>query len=109
MASIRKAAVHAGTAKGAAQVFNVRCGLDLEQLRVLFLVADWKRSCGGEKWASICSKVRELVDALEARDEDRIQAMLGELRRARHNNGLAARKLRDLMMCESPPRQAPAE
>jgi hypothetical protein len=91
---VRREAVKAGSAGSAAAVFQRRFGRSLGDLEQLYRAPFWKNSAyGGNKWVPICSKVRELVEALDSGQT----AQAGELRRSiptmEHNTGLVREKL----------------
>lgn len=97
MAKVREKARKAGSGAAAARVFQDQFGLSLAQLTDLFRASFWKNSAyGGNRWAPICFKVRELVDALDSGDEGRVEQLLEFIPKMGHNTGIVEDKLKSL-------------
>lgn len=97
MAKARDKAARAERAEDAVRVFQEEYGLNLKELLELYHYPCWKHSaCGGNKWASICSKISDLVEALDSGDDILSAQLLEALPRMEHNTGILERKLQDL-------------
>jgi hypothetical protein len=97
MERVRREAVGGGTATSARAVFLRRFAWDLNELVGLYRASFWKNSpYGGNKWAPICSTVRELVEALESGENARAEELCELIPRMEHNTGLVSDKLRKL-------------
>lgn len=97
MGVIRDRAVRAGTPVRAAAVFEGQFGLDLTDLVDLYEKPFWKHSAyGGNRWAPITAKVRDLVRAMSSENECHAQKLHSELLEMTHNTGDVAGKLHSL-------------
>ncbi len=94
MGMLRAKAPCAQTPRGAAHVFQKSYGLSLEDLSELFGAPCWKDSaCGGNKWSAICSRVCDLLQSLERRDESCTAQLVDTILGMRHNTGKVGEKL----------------
>ncbi len=97
MERVRREAVGAGSAGSAVAVFRRRFGRSLDELEELYRAPFWRNSAyGGNKWAPICSMVRELVEALDSSENARAGELLGLIPTMGHNTGLVGEKLHRL-------------
>jgi hypothetical protein len=96
MASLRDRAAHSSAVQAATQVFQHFFDLSLADLVELYAMPVWKSSAyGGNPWADITSKVRNLVDVTNA-SGSRAEVIYREIISMDHNTGLVADKLRKL-------------
>lgn len=94
---VRKEAAAAPSASKAAEAFVKRFAADLTQLIALYDNPHWKSSClGGNAWGTITRAVRDLRDALDARDRQRSTELLASLPAMWHNTGRVSEKLTGL-------------
>jgi hypothetical protein len=83
--------------RGAAAVFQRQYGLALAELTDLYEKPFWKGSAyGGNAWAPISTKVRDLVSAMAGGDSARARELREELLSMSHNTGKVAQKLNRL-------------
>ena len=94
MDAVRDRAVRAGSAAGAAAAFQAQYRLDLAELTELYEKPFWRGSAyGGNAWAPISARVRELVSAIAGGDNARASELREEILSMAHNTGKVARKL----------------
>jgi hypothetical protein len=92
MEPVRREALETSSIEKAAAVFQRRFGHSLDELTELYLQPFWKNSrYGGNKWAPICSKVQQLVEAKDAQER-----LVDLILKMQHNTGVVGDKLRKL-------------
>jgi hypothetical protein len=97
MSKVRTKAIATQVPADASKVFKREFGLSLEDLLELYLAPCWKDSAyGGNKWAPICSRVRDLIEARESGDEAHYAQLFETILRMEHNTGTVERKLHGL-------------
>lgn len=97
MAKVRVKAMATQTPSSASYVFKREYGLSLKDLLELYLAPCWRGSeYGGNKWAPICSKVCELIDALNSSDINLGAQLFEAIPRMEHNTGTVEQKLHRL-------------
>jgi hypothetical protein len=78
-------------------LFQNEYGITLEELLILYREPCWKGSLyGGNKWAPICSKIIDLMGALESGDKVKSSQLFEAIPRMEHNTGTVEQKLRKL-------------
>lgn len=93
----RGKAVLTGSAKGAADEFGRAFGLSLDELHELYRGDFWRHSSlGGNRWAAISERVRELLEIADKAAGAPVTAMIEEILSMRHNNGKVGDKLQQL-------------
>jgi hypothetical protein len=96
MASLRDRAANSSAVQAGTQVFQHFFDLSLADLVELYAMPVWNSSAyGGNPWAAITSKVRNLVDVTNA-SESRAEVIYREIISMDHNTGIVADKLRKL-------------
>jgi hypothetical protein len=97
MANRREKAALTGSARGAADAFERFYGLTLDELRELYLREVWRASsCGGNRWAPISKRAKELVEMPNSAGSASVAAMIAEILRMDHNTGKVGDKLQQL-------------
>ena len=97
MKSVREKADVALSAAEVVHVFHSRYGLTLAGLQDLYNDSCWRDSAfGGNKWAPICTAVRQLVEAADAGDTTRTRELLENIPQIKHNTGTVGKKLLEL-------------
>ena len=72
-------------------------GISIEELLILYQEPCWKGSLyGGNKWAPICSKIIELLEAIESGDNLKSSKLFAIIPKMEHNTGTVEKKLRRL-------------
>ncbi len=85
------------TASGVERVYQQRFGLSLDELQELYSMTVWKDSSrGGNKWASIAAKVRELIATIDSEDTELAEQLRTTVLNMRHHTGQVEDKLRNL-------------
>ncbi|NIM50848.1 MAG: hypothetical protein GTO22_16635 [Gemmatimonadales bacterium] len=93
----RERAALSGSTKGAAGAFAQAFGLTLEELHELYRGDFWRDSAyGGNRWAPISQRVKELVEVADAAEDACVAAMIEEILCMCHNTGKVGDKLRQL-------------
>lgn len=94
---IRQTASAASSATQAEEIFKHRFAVNLEQLHVLFSNPSFEgKNVGGNKWASIVSKVIDAQKMLDSKDEHGAEELLQEIAQTMHNTRTCEQKLADL-------------
>ncbi len=97
MARIRERAAAAKTGRKSAGIFEREFGVNLADLDELYRAPCWKNSSyGGNKWAPICSMVKELIEALDRGDKAKTAELLKKIPTMQHNTGVVEAKLKAL-------------
>jgi len=78
-------------------LFQNEYGITLEELLILYREPCWKGSLyGGNQWAPICSKIINLMGALESGNKVKSSQLFEAIPRIEHNTGTVEQKLRKL-------------
>ncbi|MFI5331597.1 MAG: hypothetical protein ACHQ2F_11295, partial [Desulfobaccales bacterium] len=78
-------------------VFQNEYEIILEELLILYREPCWKGSLyGGNKWAPICSKIIDLLGALESGDKVKSSQLFEAIPKMEHNTGTVEQKLKKL-------------
>jgi hypothetical protein len=94
---IRQTALVAYSATRAEEIFKQRFSVSLEQLRVLFMDPCFEgKAVGGKRWASIVTKVIDVRNKLDERDEHAAEQILREIAQTMHNTRTCGQKLFEL-------------
>jgi len=97
MAKVRDKAANSRNATAVAYVFQEEYCMSLEELLDLYNCPCWKRSpYGGNRWAPICSKIRDLVQALVSGNDILSTHLFEIIPQMKHNTGIVGKKLLEL-------------
>jgi hypothetical protein len=97
MGSSRDKAANFSQISEVKSLFQNEYEINLEQLLILYREPCWKGSLyGGNKWAPICSKIIDLLVALESGDKVKSSQLFEAIPRMEHNTGTVEQKLRKL-------------
>jgi len=95
--TVRRSAQAEIGAGGVLRQFHTRFHVALPQLEELFSNPAWRHSSyGGNAWLGITGSVRRLADCLEHGRDEEAADILEIVKRAQHNTGTVAEKLRRL-------------